>query len=89
MAIKLPINEPATGRKTVSQIQGYVDVDYYGGAGIQHIALNTNNIISSIEALRSRGVEFPAIPKSYYDNLRDRLQHSATKKLGVVEQLLA
>ncbi|KJH39785.1 hypothetical protein DICVIV_14327 [Dictyocaulus viviparus] len=75
--IKLPINEPATGKKAVSQIQEYVD--YYGGAGIQHIALNTNNIISSIEALRSRGVEFLAIPKSYYDNLRDRLQHSATK----------
>ncbi|VDM58208.1 unnamed protein product [Angiostrongylus costaricensis] len=54
-------------------------VDYYGGAGVQHIALNTNNIISAIEALRARGVEFLTIPNSYYDNLRTRLKQSATK----------
>uniref|UniRef100_A0A0K0DII7 4-hydroxyphenylpyruvate dioxygenase n=1 Tax=Angiostrongylus cantonensis TaxID=6313 RepID=A0A0K0DII7_ANGCA len=75
--IKMPVNEPAMGRKAVSQIQEFVD--YYGGAGVQHIALNTNNIISAIEALRARGVEFLAIPNSYYDNLRTRLKQSATK----------
>ncbi|KAJ1370649.1 4-hydroxyphenylpyruvate dioxygenase (4HPPD) (HPD) (HPPDase) [Parelaphostrongylus tenuis] len=75
--IKMPVNEPAMGRKAVSQIQEFVD--YYGGAGVQHIALNTNNIISAIEALRARGVEFLTIPDSYYDNLRARLKQSATK----------
>ncbi|VDO78081.1 unnamed protein product, partial [Heligmosomoides polygyrus] len=75
--IKMPINEPAMGKKAVSQIQEYVD--YYGGAGVQHIALNTSNIITAIEALRARGVEFLTIPKSYYDNLRSRLSESKTK----------
>ncbi|PIO52647.1 putative 4-hydroxyphenylpyruvate dioxygenase [Teladorsagia circumcincta] len=75
--IKMPINEPAMGKKAVSQIQEYVD--YYGGAGVQHIALNTSNIITAIEALRARGVEFLTIPKSYYDNLRNRLSESKTK----------
>uniref|UniRef100_A0A915DAC3 4-hydroxyphenylpyruvate dioxygenase n=1 Tax=Ditylenchus dipsaci TaxID=166011 RepID=A0A915DAC3_9BILA len=72
--IKMPINEPAQGKghKAVSQIQEYVD--YYGGAGVQHIALNTNDIILAITALRARGLEFLSIPKSYYDNLRDRLK---------------
>lgn len=69
--IKMPINEPAKGKKAVSQIQEYVD--YYGGAGVQHIALNTDNIIGAIEALRARGVEFLSIPASYYTNLRERL----------------
>ena len=53
--IKMPINEPAKGKKK-SQIQEYVD--YHGGAGVQHIALRTNDIISSIKSLRARGVEF-------------------------------
>lgn len=69
--IKMPINEPAQGKKAVSQIQEYVD--YYGGAGVQHIALNTNNIINAITALRSRGLEFLSIPDSYYENLKERL----------------
>jgi 4-hydroxyphenylpyruvate dioxygenase len=58
----------------VSQIQEYVD--YYGGAGVQHIALNTKDIISAITALRERGLEFLSIPDSYYDNLRERLKAS-------------
>ena len=65
--VKLPINEPAVGKKK-SQIQEYCD--YYAGAGIQHIALNCNNLIETIEALRERGVEFLAVPDTYYDNLR-------------------
>jgi 4-hydroxyphenylpyruvate dioxygenase len=53
--IKMPINEPAIGKKK-SQIQEYVD--YHGGAGVQHIALRTENIIEAVSSLRARGVEF-------------------------------
>uniref|UniRef100_A0A7E4VKH0 4-hydroxyphenylpyruvate dioxygenase n=1 Tax=Panagrellus redivivus TaxID=6233 RepID=A0A7E4VKH0_PANRE len=80
--IKMPINEPAVGKRAVSQIQEYID--YYGGAGVQHIALNTKDIISAIKSLRSRGVEFLTIPRSYYDNLRERL---STAKINVAEDL--
>ncbi|CAJ0580869.1 unnamed protein product, partial [Mesorhabditis spiculigera] len=75
--IKMPINEPAEGKRAVSQIQEYVD--YYGGAGVQHIALNTSDIITAIRALRARGLEFLSIPDSYYNNLRERLKSSRTK----------
>lgn len=68
--IKMPINEPAPGKRK-SQIQEYVD--YYNGAGVQHIALNTKNIIRTIELLRQRGVEFLEVPNTYYDNLRKNL----------------
>jgi 4-hydroxyphenylpyruvate dioxygenase len=68
--VKLPINEPAKGKRK-SQIQEYVD--YYIGAGVQHIALKTENIIDAVTALRKRGVEFLPIPKSYYDNFRKAL----------------
>lgn len=68
--VKLPINEPAVGKKK-SQIQEYVD--YYAGGGVQHIALRTNDIIKSIEALRARGVEFLDVPETYYDNLRKNI----------------
>uniref|UniRef100_A0A914YYK6 4-hydroxyphenylpyruvate dioxygenase n=1 Tax=Panagrolaimus superbus TaxID=310955 RepID=A0A914YYK6_9BILA len=80
--IKMPINEPAVGKKAVSQIQEYVD--YYGGAGVQHIALNTKDIISAIKALRTRGMEFLTIPRNYYDNLRERLKDA---KISVKEDL--
>jgi 4-hydroxyphenylpyruvate dioxygenase len=85
--IKMPINEPAVGKKK-SQIQEYVD--FYGGAGVQHIALNTNDILTSVKALRDRGVEFLVTPKSYYDNLRLRLQSSPVKvkeDLSVLESM--
>lgn len=68
--IKMPINEPAPGKRK-SQIQEYVD--YYNGAGVQHIALNTNDIISAITRLRERGVDFLDIPKAYYTNLRKNI----------------
>jgi 4-hydroxyphenylpyruvate dioxygenase len=74
--IKMPINEPAHGKK-VSQIQEYVD--YYAGAGVQHIALNTDNIVREVENLRSRGVDFLSIPETYYDNLRKNLPHMTYK----------
>jgi len=68
--IKFPINEPAEGKKK-SQIEEYLD--YYGGAGVQHVAMATNNIIETVSALRSRGVQFLHIPDSYYDTLLDRV----------------
>ena len=69
-AVKMPINEPATGKKQ-SQIEEYVD--YYGGAGVQHIALRTTDIVSAIRGLRARGVEFIKVPRAYYDDVRARL----------------
>ena len=68
--VKMPINEPAKGKRK-SQIQEYVD--YYAGAGAQHIALRTDNIIEAVSALRKRGVEFLSVPKSYYDSFRKKL----------------
>ncbi|XP_071317052.1 4-hydroxyphenylpyruvate dioxygenase [Trachinotus anak] len=79
--IKMPINEPAIGKKK-SQIQEYVD--YNGGPGVQHIALNTSNIIQTIINLRARGMEFLAAPDTYYDTLREKLK---TAKIKVKEDL--
>lgn len=74
--IKMPINEPAPGKKK-SQIQEYVD--YYGGAGVQHIAMNTGDILEAIKALRDRGAEFLDIPGTYYEHLRERLKTATIK----------
>lgn len=71
--VKMPINEPAPGLKK-SQIQEYVE--YHGGAGVQHVALNTDKIMEAIPNLRARGVEFLVIPPKYYQNLRLRLKKS-------------
>ncbi len=68
--IKFPINEPASGRKK-SQIQEYLD--FYHGAGVQHIAMATSNIIETVTALRDRGVEFLYVPTDYYDTLTERV----------------
>merc|ERR1719384_53788 len=74
--IKMPINEPAPGKKK-SQIQEFVD--FYGSAGVQHIALRSHDIIKTITNLRARGQEFLNIPDSYYDLLRKRLANSKVK----------
>lgn len=74
--IKMPINEPASGKKK-SQIEEYVE--YYGGAGVQHIALNTSDIITAITNLRQRGMDFLSVPDSYYDMLKEKLKSSRTK----------
>ena len=79
--IKMPINEPAPGKRK-SQIQEYVE--YYGGAGVQHVAMRTKDIIHAITVMKARGCEFLKVPKSYYDNLRKSLEKSPTK---VVEDL--
>ncbi len=68
--IKFPINEPAEGKKK-SQIDEYLE--FYRGAGVQHIAIATKDIIQTVTELRSRGVEFLQVPDSYYDDLLDRV----------------
>jgi 4-hydroxyphenylpyruvate dioxygenase len=69
-AIKFPLNEPAGGRRK-SQIQEYLD--YYGGPGVQHVALLTNDIAQTITTLRANGVEFLSVPPSYYEALPQRV----------------
>ncbi len=64
--VKFPINEPAAGKKK-SQIDEYLE--FYGGPGVQHIALATDDIIGTVRALRESGVEFLDVPGSYYDTL--------------------
>tara|TARA_R110002050_G_scaffold49886_5_gene115651 strand:+ start:2127 stop:3272 length:1146 start_codon:yes stop_codon:yes gene_type:complete len=68
--IKFPINEPAEGKKK-SQIEEYID--FYQGAGVQHIAVATNNIFETVDRLKDYGVEFLYVPDSYYDDLLDRV----------------
>jgi 4-hydroxyphenylpyruvate dioxygenase len=69
-ALKMPINEPAQGRRK-SQIQEYLD--FYQGPGVQHIALLTEDIIRSVDTLRSNGVSFLKVPDSYYEALPARM----------------
>jgi len=68
--IKFPINEPAEGLKK-SQIQEYIDANLT--AGVQHLALSTDDILATISALRDNGVEFLAVPDGYYDHVWDRV----------------
>lgn len=68
--IKFPINEPAEGKKK-SQIEEYLD--FYGGAGVQHIAVATDNIVATVTELKNRGIEFLRVPTTYYDDLLDRV----------------
>lgn len=68
--VKFPINEPAEGLKK-SQIEEYLD--FYGGAGIQHVAIATDDIIATVRALRGNGVDFLRTPSSYYDALAQRV----------------
>jgi len=70
MRVKFPINEPAKGKKR-SQVEEYLD--FYMGSGPQHVALATNDIVATIEALRNRGVDFLHVPDAYYDNILDRV----------------
>jgi 4-hydroxyphenylpyruvate dioxygenase len=68
--IKLPINEPAEGRRK-SQIEEYLE--YNEGPGVQHIAFATNDIIATVSELRQRGVRFLFVPKTYYDEVPNRV----------------
>ncbi len=68
--IKFPINEPASGKKK-SQIEEYLD--FYGGPGVQHMALATDDIVKTVTQLRDRGVEFLSAPTTYYAELQQRV----------------
>ncbi len=68
--VKFPINEPAEGLKK-SQIEEYLD--FYGGAGVQHVAIATDDIVATVRALRANGVAFLDTPRSYYDALPERV----------------
>ena len=84
--IKFPINEPAEGKKK-SQIEEYID--FYNGAGVQHIAVATDNIVETVKQLQSRGVEFLYVPDTYYDDILDRVGKidedlAPLKELGIL-----
>lgn len=84
--VKFPINEPAHGKKK-SQIEEYID--FYRGAGVQHIALATDDILATVGELRRRGVEFLYVPDNYYDTVRERCGNidekiEALKKLNIL-----
>ena len=68
--IKFPINEPAQGKKK-SQIDEYLE--FYDGPGVQHIAIATDDIITTVRDMKSRGVEFLRVPGTYYDSVLDRV----------------
>jgi 4-hydroxyphenylpyruvate dioxygenase len=84
--IKFPINEPASGKKK-SQIEEYLD--FYRGPGVQHIAVATDDIVATVKALRSRGVEFLKTPTTYYETLQARVGRideplDVLKELGIL-----
>ena len=84
--IKFPINEPAEGRKK-SQIEEYIE--FYNGAGVQHLALATDNIIETVSGLQDRGVEFLTVPATYYEDVLDRVGEidedlAPLKELGIL-----
>lgn len=84
--IKFPINEPAKGLKK-SQIDEYLE--YYGGPGVQHIAIATKDILHTVSEMRARGIEFLQVPEVYYDDLLDRVGNieeelQALKKLNIL-----
>lgn len=84
--VKFPINEPAQGLKK-SQIDEYLE--FYRGAGVQHIAVGTDNIIHTVAQLRAHGVDFLYVPETYYDTVMDRVGHidedlETLKKLNVL-----
>ena len=70
MLFRSPINEPAEGKKK-SQIEEYIQ--FYKGAGVQHIAVLTDDIIYTVRELRSRGIEFLYVPENYYEEVPARV----------------
>jgi 4-hydroxyphenylpyruvate dioxygenase len=69
-AIKFPINEPARSKRR-SQIEEYLN--FYRGPGVQHIALHTDDILTTVRALRANDVSFLRVPATYYEALADRV----------------
>jgi 4-hydroxyphenylpyruvate dioxygenase len=84
--IKFPLNEPAKGKRK-SQIDEYLE--FYGGPGVQHIAIATDDIVTTVTALRDRGMEFLRVPAAYYDTVLDRVGHidediAPLRELGIL-----
>ena len=84
--LKFPINEPAEGKRK-SQIEEYIE--YYRGAGAQHMAMATRDIVGCVADLKARGVEFLAIPDEYYDEVPERIGEieedlADLRKLGIL-----
>jgi 4-hydroxyphenylpyruvate dioxygenase len=84
--VKFPINEPAEGRRK-SQIEEYLD--FYGGPGVQHMALATNDILATVAAMKQQGVDFLTVPHSYYTELQTRIGKidepiEGLEKLGIL-----
>ena len=68
--IKFPINEPAEGKRK-SQIEEYLE--FNGGPGVQHIAMQSSDIVRTVETMKERGVAFLDTPETYYDEVEDRV----------------
>lgn len=84
--VKFPLNEPSPGKRK-SQIDEYLE--FYGGAGVQHIALSTDDIVASVRDMKAAGVEFLATPGTYYDALGDwvgetRVPVDTLRDLGIL-----
>jgi 4-hydroxyphenylpyruvate dioxygenase len=84
--IKFPINEPAEGKRK-SQIEEYLD--FYGGPGVQHVALATDDIVGTVQELEERGLRFLKTPTAYYDDLEDRVgeidvDYEDLRRLGIL-----
>ncbi len=84
--VKFPINEPAEGRRK-SQIEEYLD--FYDGPGVQHLALATNDILSTVSKMKQQGIEFLTVPHSYYSELEKRIGNidepiHELEKLGIL-----
>jgi len=84
--IKFPINEPAEGKKK-SQIEEYLD--FYRTPGVQHIAMNSGDIVATVRALRANGVQFLRVPDTYYESLIQRVgkidsDYKVLQELGIL-----
>jgi 4-hydroxyphenylpyruvate dioxygenase len=84
--VKFPINEPAEGKRK-SQIEEYLE--FYSGPGVQHIAMSTNDIVGTVEALQRRGVGFLNTPDAYYEDVPERVgeideDYADLRRLGIL-----
>jgi 4-hydroxyphenylpyruvate dioxygenase len=84
--IKFPINEPAEGKRK-SQIEEYLE--YYRSPGVQHIAMSSEDIVATVEAMRDAGIEFLRIPETYYEDAKERVpeiteQIAALQRNGIL-----